>query len=51
MIAEIIHNIFMCKCNSFHGVKNVRQVKDQRIVGGCLNCGKRVYCHRGKDEL
>ena len=43
MITEMICNLFVCHCSTFHGVKNVRQINDTRIVGRCLKCGKRVY--------
>ncbi len=43
MIAKLLSKAFVCSCRENHGVKNIKNLEGNRIVGRCLKCGKRSY--------
>lgn len=43
MLSNLISKLFICSCSKNHGVKNVKQLGNHRVVGRCLKCGKRSY--------
>ena len=34
---------FVCNCNENHGIKKVRVMEGNKVVGKCLKCNKRVF--------
>lgn len=42
-IRDFLVNRFVCNCNTNHGVKKVRVMEGDKIVGRCLKCNKRVF--------
>ncbi len=40
---NLLLRFFVCSCRENHGVKNVKQLGNKRVVGKCLKCGKRSY--------
>lgn len=43
MIGNLICKLFICSCNANHGIKNIKEFGESKIVGRCLKCNKRVY--------
>ncbi len=43
IFTQIILKLFVCQCKDNYGVKDLMQLENNRIVGKCLKCNKRVY--------
>lgn len=40
---NIFIRMFLCRCYLNSGVRDIKQLGNDRLVGRCLRCGKRVY--------